>query len=187
MAKVIPCITAELKAFIEAQPVFFVASAPLSGDGHVNLSPKGLDCLRILSPDSVAYLDLTGSGNETAAHLEENGRITFMFCAFAGPPRILRLYGRGEVVLPGSDGWAELAGLFPTYPGIRQVVTATISRVQTSCGYAVPLMEYRQQRDTLVRWAEAKGDQLPQYRDQKNSRSIDGLPAPRAEAPLPQA
>ena len=186
MGKVVECITAELKAFIEAQPVFFVASAPLSGDGHVNLSPKGLDCLRILSPHRVAYLDLTGSGNETAAHVWENGRITLMFCAFAGPPRILRLYGHGEVVLPGTDAWAGLIGLFPTYPGTRQIITVTISRVQTSCGFAVPLMEYRQQRDTLVRWAEAKGDELPRYRDQKNARSMDGLPAPRADAPLPE-
>jgi hypothetical protein len=178
MGKVVECITAELKAFIEAQQVFFVASAPLSEDGHVNLSPKGLDCLRVLSPDRVAYLDLTGSGNETAAHALENGRITFMFCAFTGPPRILRLYGRAEVVLPDTESWAKLIGCFPAYPGIRQIVTATISRVQTSCGYAVPLMEYRQQRDTLVRWADAKGADLPRYRAEKNSRSIDGLPAP---------
>ena len=178
MAKVVECITPELKAFIEAQHVFFVASAPRSGQGHVNLSPKGLDCLRVLSPSRVAYLDLTGSGNETAAHLHENGRITFMFCAFAGAPRILRLYGTGEVVLPGMAEWAELSDRFPVYPGIRQIITAEISRVQTSCGFAVPLMEYTQQRDTLPRWAEAKGDDLPRYRQEKNAASIDGLPAP---------
>lgn len=187
MAKVVECITEELKAFIEAQPVFFVASAPLSGDGHVNLSPKGLDTFRILSPDRVAYLDLTGSGNETAAHLLENGRITFMFCAFTGSCRILRLYGRAEVVLPATDAWAELIDVFPTYPGIRQIITARISRVQTSCGYAVPLMEYRGQRDTLVRWAEAKGSELPRYRAEKNSSSIDGLRAPQGENPLSHA
>ncbi len=178
MAKVVECITPELKAFIEAQPLFFVASAPLSEQGHVNLSPKGLDCLRVLSPSRVAYLDLTGSGNETAAHLHENGRITFMFCAFAGPPRILRLYGAGEVVLPDTPRWEELIGHFPVYPGIRQVITAEIARVQTSCGFAVPLMELVRQRDTLPRWAEAKGEELPRYREQKNARSIDGLPAP---------
>ncbi|HYW07383.1 MAG TPA: pyridoxamine 5'-phosphate oxidase family protein [Longimicrobium sp.] len=182
MAKVLECITPELKAFIEAQPVFFVASAPLSEQGHVNLSPKGLDCLRVLTSGRVAYLDLTGSGNETSAHLHENGRITFMFCAFTGAPRILRLYGTGEVVLPDSPQWAELIGHFPSYPGIRQVVTAEISRVQTSCGFAVPLMEYSQQRDTLPRWAEAKGEDLPRYRQEKNATSIDGLPAPLARS-----
>jgi hypothetical protein len=181
MGKVVECITPELKAFIEAQPLFFVATAPLSGEGHVNLSPKGLDCLRVLSPTRVAYLDLTGSGNETAAHLHENGRITLMFCAFAGPPRILRLYGAGEVLLPESAEWAEVSSAFPTYPGIRQVVRAEITRVQTSCGFAVPLMEYSGQRDTLLRWAEAKGDALPAYRQEKNSRSIDGLSAPTAD------
>lgn len=185
MAKVLDCITPELKAFIEAQPVFFVASAPLAAEGHVNLSPKGLDCLRVLSPSRVAYLDLTGSGNETSAHLHENGRITFMFCAFTGAPRILRLYGTGEVVLPDTPGWAGLAGLFPEYPGTRQIIVAEISRVQTSCGFAVPLMDYDRQRDTLPRWAEAKGDDLPAYRRQKNAMSIDGLPAPLAPDPSP--
>jgi hypothetical protein len=180
MGKVLECITAELKAFIEAQPVFFVATAPLSGEGHVNLSPKGLDSLRVLSPTRVAYLDLTGSGNETAAHLQENGRITLMFCAFTGSPRILRLYGTGEVVLPESPGWSELAGLFPEYPGVRQIIVAEVSRVQTSCGYAVPLMDFARQRDTLLRWAEAKGETLPMYRQEKNATSIDGLPAPLA-------
>lgn len=178
MGKVVESITPELKAFIEAQPMFFVASAPLSGTGHVNVSPKGLDCLRILSPRSVAYLDLTGSGNETAAHLCENGRITFMFCAFTGSPRIVRLYGVGHVVLPETPQWRELVGRFPNYPGARQFMTAEISRVQTSCGFAVPLMEYVDQRDTLIRWAEAKGGHLPSYRKEKNTRSIDGLPAP---------
>jgi hypothetical protein len=132
----------------------------------------------VLSPSRVAYLDLTGSGNETAAHLRENGRITFMFCAFAGPPRILRLYGAGEVVLPGDGEWEALSSGFPSYPGIRQIVRADISRVQTSCGFAVPLMECAGQRDTLLRWAEAKGDALPAYREEKNTFSIDGLPAP---------
>ena len=108
MAELYDEITDRLHAFIEAQQIFFVASAPLDGNGHVNVSPKGLDCLRILSPTRVAYLDLTGSGNETSAHLLENSRITFMFCAFSGPPRILRLFGRGNVALPGSDAWTEL-------------------------------------------------------------------------------
>lgn len=183
MGKVVDCITPELRSFIEEQPLFFVASAPLADEGHVNLSPKGLDCLRVLGPHEVAYLDLTGSGNETAAHLAENGRITLMFCAFAGPPRILRLYGRGSVVLPDTERWEALRGLFPEYPGVRQVVTAHVTRVQTSCGFAVPRMELAGQRDTLLRWAEAKGDGLPAYRAEKNARSIDGLPAPLAEEP----
>jgi pyridoxamine 5'-phosphate oxidase-like protein len=188
MGKVLECITPDLKAFIEAQPLFFVATAPLSGHGHVNLSPKGLDSLRVLSSSRIAYLDLTGSGNETAAHLQENGRITLMFCAFTGAPRVLRLHGTGEVVLPGSPEWAELIGEFPAYPGVRQIIAARISRVATSCGYAVPLMDYAGQRDTLLRWAEAKGETLPLYRQEKNATSIDGLPAPLApEATSPLA
>ena len=181
MAKRYDQVTEELARFIAAQPLFFVASAPLDADGHVNLSPKGLDCLRLLSPRRVAYLDLTGSGNETSAHLAENGRITFMFCAFAGPPSILRLYGHGRVVLRGADEWHELSEHFPSYPGARQIIVADISMVQTSCGFAVPLMDYRGQRDTLIRWAEAKGeDELAAYQQQKNLRSLDGLPTPLA-------
>jgi Pyridoxamine 5'-phosphate oxidase len=177
MAKLYDTITDELAAFIRAQPLFFVASAPLDLHGHVNLSPKGLDSFRILSPTQVAYLDLTGSGNETSAHLEENGRITFMFCAFARPPRILRLYGHGEVVLPHMAAWNTLAPYFRPYPGMRQIVVADITRVQTSCGFGVPLMNYVNQRDTLIRWAEAKGeDGIAAYHCGKNMISIDGLP-----------
>ena len=180
MARVHDSITGELRAFIEAQPLFFTASAPLAADGHVNLSPKGLDTLRVLGPDRVAYLDLTGSGNETSAHLHENGRITLMFCAFQGPPRILRLFGTGRVVLPGDAEWDALAAYFPAYPGARQVVVGDVHRVQTSCGFGVPRMEPAGERDQLLRWAEAKGDALPSYRREKNARSIDGLPAPVA-------
>ena len=175
MGKVHPAISDELARFIATQPLFFVATAPLAGEGHVNLSPKGLDCLALLGPDRVAYLDLTGSGNETAAHLVENGRITLMFCSFQGRPQILRLYGRGEVAPPGSSRWEELIGRFPSYPGARHIVE--IERVQTSCGFAVPLMAYERQRDTLLRWAENKGEEgLIEYRATKNERSIDGLP-----------
>lgn len=179
MARTYPLITDELRAFIEAQQLFFVASAPLDPAGHVNLSPKGLDTLRVLSPARVAYFDLTGSGNETSAHLLENGRLTFMFCAFAGPPRILRLYGTGTTVLPGSAAWNELAPLFTPYPGARQLIVADITRVQTSCGYAVPRYDYVEQRDTLLRWADAKGDAgLEAYWQEKNHVSLDGLPTP---------
>ena len=178
MGKVLQAITPELQAFIEAQPLFFVASAPLAGDGHINVSPKGLDCFRVLSPNRVAYLDLTGSGNETAAHLLENGRITFMFCAFSGPPRIVRLYGHGVVALAGTPKWDELIGSFEVKPGALQIMIAEITRVQTSCGFGVPLMTFIDQRDTLPRWAESKGSDLGRYRALKNAKSIDGLSAP---------
>ena len=185
MGKAFSEISDELRAFIEAQPMFFVATAPLAEHGHVNLSPKGLDTFRVLSPTRVAYLDLTGSGNETAAHLAENGRITFMFCAFAGVPRILRLYGRGVAVLPGDEAWNQLSPLFPELPGARQIVLADLTRVQTSCGFGVPLLAEGRQRANLIRWAEAKGaDGLQRYREDKNRRSIDGLPA-RVPGELP--
>ncbi|HEY9624133.1 MAG TPA: pyridoxamine 5'-phosphate oxidase family protein [Crinalium sp.] len=181
MAKVFEQITDDLQQFITKQHIYFVATAPLSAGGHVNLSPKGLDSFRILSPNRVAYLDLTGSGNETSAHLQENGRITFMFCAFQGPPVILRLYGRGQVVLPGASEWESLYSLFPSIPGVRQIITAEIDRVQTSCGTGVPLYEYEGDRDAIVQWANKKGeDGLLDYWQQKNRVSIDGLPTPLA-------
>lgn len=183
MAKVFDSITAELQRFIAAQHIFFVATAPLSPIGHVNLSPKGLDSFRILSPNRVAYLDLTGSGNETSAHLQENGRITLMFCAFEGAPLILRLYGRGQTILPGSTDWHSLAALFPTIPGSRQIIVADIERVQTSCGTGVPLYEYQDQRESLIQWACKKGDQgLQDYWQQKNVISIDGLDTPLGQS-----
>jgi len=136
----------------------------------------------VLTPTQVAYLDLTGSGNETSAHLRENGRITLMFCAFNGPPKILRLYGRGETVLPGSNRWAELSQRFREYPGARQIIVAEIDRVQTSCGFAVSRYAYAGQRDTLLRWADAKGGNgLETYRRERNAHSIDGLVTPLGE------
>ncbi len=182
MAKVFDHITEELQRFIAAQPLFFVATAPLSATGHVNLSPKGLDSFRVLSSKQVAYLDLTGSGNETSAHLLENGRITFMFCAFQGAPMILRLYGQGRVVLPTSDDWQGLFSQFLPIPGTRQIIVAEINRVQTSCGNGVPLMEFAEQRQIMVDWAIKKGeDGLRAYHREKNCVSVDGLPTPLAK------
>jgi hypothetical protein len=172
-------ITSELRDFILRQHLFFVASAPLSAEGHVNLSPKGMESLCILSPQRVAYLDLVGSGNETSAHLRENGRITFMFCAFDGPPNILRLYGTGHTVLPGQPEWGALSQHFSMkdYPGARQIIVADITRVQTSCGFGVPLFEYQRERDQFFKWVEKEGPQGIQAYTQKHNRtSLDGLP-----------
>lgn len=177
MAKTHPHITDDLREFIQHQKLFFVASAPLSPDGHVNLSPKGHDCLRVLSPTQVAYLDRTGSGNETSAHILENGRITLMWCAFDVPPNILRLYGRGRVVLPTDSEWTTLAAPFEVPLGARQLVIVDVDRVQTSCGFGVPLFEYVEERPQMDAWAERKGpDGLANYRQEKNLCSIDGLP-----------
>lgn len=181
MAKTFDTITDDLRELIAAQAMFFVATAPLDGDGHVNVSPKGLDTFRVLGPRRVAYLDLTGSGNETAAHLLENGRVTFLFCAFSGPPKILRLYGRGRAVLSGDPDWDELVAGFPAFRGTRQVIDVAVERIQTSCGFGIPLYDYRGDRDTLPRWAESKGDDgLAAYQREKNRHSIDGLPTPFA-------
>ncbi|UCE88240.1 MAG: pyridoxamine 5'-phosphate oxidase family protein [Pseudomonadota bacterium] len=177
MNKPHPGITPELAEWIEQQPVCFVATAPLAGDGHINLSPRGLDSIRIVEPHQVAILDLTGSGNETAAHLQENGRITVMFCAFAGKPRILRLYGTGEVVLPDRSAWPELRSRFAAdTAGVRQIFRVTVTRVATSCGFGVPLLEYVADRDELPNWAARKGPEgLAEYRDKNNRVSLDGL------------
>lgn len=181
MGKFFDALTPVLETFIQEQPLFFVATAPLSTTGHINLSPKGLDAFRILSPNRIAYLDLTGSGNETSAHLAENGRVTFMFCAFSGPPNILRLYGHGRTVLPDTEEWEELVPHFTLLPGARQIIVADIHTIQTSCGFAVPLMDYVGQRDTLLRWAEVKGpEKIEAYKREKNTESIDGLPTPLA-------
>ncbi|HRO70078.1 MAG TPA: pyridoxamine 5'-phosphate oxidase family protein [Chitinophagaceae bacterium] len=165
------------REFIEAQHMFFVSTAPLSVDGHINLSPKGLGTFRVLSPNRVAYLDIVGSGNETSAHLLENGRVTFMFCAFDGPPNILRLYGQGRTVLPGDNEWGGLSSYFTLPPATRQIILADITRVQTSCGFGVPYYEYTGERDHAHKWAEKKGAQgLEDYKKEKNMLSMDGLP-----------
>ncbi len=158
------------------QPLFFVATAPSGAEGHVNLSPKGYDTLRVLGERRVAYLDLTGSGVETIAHLRENGRITLMACAFGGNPRISRIYGRGTVHAVGTPGFDELAPRFPGLPGRRAVIDVAIEGVTTSCGYAVPLMDLVGERDRLVDWAVTKGETgIVEYWASKNAQSIDGL------------
>jgi hypothetical protein len=175
-------ITPEIEEFIQAQSIFFVATAPLSSDGRVNVSPKGLDCFRVLSPKRVAYLDLTGSGNETAAHVTENGRMTIMFCAFAEKPNILRLYGRGSLVFPGSPQWSALAEKFTMLAGARQIIVCDVDRVQNSCGMAVPIMKFEKHRQELIKWAEKKGPAgVKEYRDKKNRLSIDGIEIPSSD------
>lgn len=177
MGKLHDALDERLIAFLQAQHLFFVATAPSGPGGHVNLSPKGLDSFRVLDARTVAYLDLTGSGVETIAHLRDNGRITLMFCAFAGPPKIVRLYGRGEVVPAGDPAFAALAAGFPRLPGARAVIRVHLERIADSCGYAVPLYEYGGERRQLIDWAERKGPQeLATYRRDKNARSIDDLP-----------
>lgn len=178
MGKLYGEIDTRLQRFIEAQHMFFVATAPLSGDGHVNLSPKGLDTFALLGPREVAYLDLTGSGIETLAHLRENGRIVFLFCAFEGPPLIVRLHGTGEAVEPGHAEFEALVARFPEHLGTRCVIRARIDRISDSCGYGVPLYDYAGERDQLVLWAERKeaGDGIAAYQREENAVSIDGLP-----------
>ena len=174
MAKFYASLTDELRAFIQRQHMFFVASAPISG--RINLSPKGLDALRVVNDTEVAYLDLTGSGNETAAHLKENGRLTLMFCSFEGQPLILRLYGTGRVIGPNDAAWPRYHGLFKPQPGERQIIVLQVDSLQTSCGAGVPLYDYQRERDELLAWARKKGEEgMHAYRHEKNRISIDGL------------
>jgi len=177
MAKFSDSILPQHQEFIENQKIFFVSSAPLSAEGHINLSPKGIDSFRVLSSNKVAYMDIIGSGNETSAHVLENGRITFMFCAFEGPPNILRLYGKGHTVLPGDKEWDELSGHFSLQLATRQIIVGDIDKTQTSCGFSVPLYEYMGERDHAEKWANTKGvDGLEAYKKEKNRVSMDGLP-----------
>jgi hypothetical protein len=164
-------------AWIDAQPMFFVATAPTAG-GHVNMSPKGLDSLRVLNEKEIAYLDVTGSGAETIAHLRDDGRITLMWNAFDGPARILRVYGRGHVCLPGSARFEELIALFDERRGIRSVITVGVERVQDSCGFGVPRMVFVENRTEMDSWVGRRSDDdIAEYRREKNSTSIDGLAA----------
>lgn len=180
MSEALSEISDEVAEFIRSQHMFFVATAPSSLDGHLNLSPKGLDTFSILDPRSVAYLDLTGSGIETVAHLKENGRVVVMFCAFKGEPNIVRIYGRGKVLEPGMEGFDDLCALFPPYPGTRSVIKIDITRVSTSCGWGVPNYEFGDDREMLLDWAEHKGPEgIAAYQRAKNRSSVDGLPGLR--------
>lgn len=179
MGRVHESITPALAEFIGAQKLFFVATAPSTG-GHVNVSPKGYDTLRILDDRRVAYLDLTGSGIETFAHLRDNARITIMWCAFEGPPRIVRVQGTGEAVAHDDQRFAELAALFEPRRGVRAVIVVTADRIADSCGFSVPLMQFVDERDQLDRWTDRKSEaELADYHAAQNAASIDGLPALR--------
>jgi hypothetical protein len=197
MGKVYTGLDERLRQFISAQPVFFVATAPSGDGGHVNVSPKGYrDTFAVLGQHTVAYLDLTGSGAETIAHLRQNGRITIMFCSFTETPKILRLQGTGRAVLPGEPDWNALAGCFPETAGTtpaedtagtaarRAIVVAELDRITDSCGYSVPVMELVEERDLLLRWAGRKTPgELDDYRAEHNAVSIDGIPALGAPDP----
>jgi hypothetical protein len=173
MGKKYESINSDQVEFITARKIFFCATA--APTGRVNLSPKGGDTLRVLGSDRVVWINMTGSGNETAAHLLEDPRMTLMFCAFEGDPKILRLYGSARAVTPTDADWDELAGLFDAGPGARQVFDMRVDLVQTSCGFGVPYFDYAGDRDDLQRWAERKGeDGVRQYWQLKNSRSLDG-------------
>jgi hypothetical protein len=189
MATVHEVIDAKLREFIEAQPLFFVATAPLAADGHVNLSPKGtLGSLAVLGPDRIAYLDLTGSGAESLAHLRENGRVTLMWVAFEGPPNIVRVHGTGEVLWRDDPRWEEYVGLFPAAadPGPRAIVLVQATRISDSCGYAVPFMEYQGERRLLAEYFGRRDEEFHvDYVARKNATSIDGLPAVPVETLRP--
>jgi hypothetical protein len=178
MSSIFDGIDHKLRAFIEAQPVFFVATAPIAADGHINLSPKGLGALKVIDKSTVAYLDLTGSGIETISHLRENGRIVVMLCAFQGAPRIVRLHGHGEALMADTAEFDELAPLFPDSEGRRSIIRVRVDRVADSCGYGVPLMNYAAERPQMPQWVERKGGRegILAYQDDKNAASIDGLP-----------
>lgn len=175
MAKFYSELNQALQKFITAQQMFFVATAPAAG--RVNLSPKGMDTFRCFDAKTVAYLDLVGSGNETAAHIAENGRLTMMFCSFCEKPLILRLSGQARIVHRREAAWAELYPRFEPYPNARQIIILDIALVQTSCGFGVPVYEFKRRRTNMAEWAEKKGAAgLIKYQREYNQKSIDGLP-----------
>ena len=177
MGKHYNALDSDLQAWIAQQKLFFVATAPLAADGHVNCSPKGADTFRILNDRSVAYLDLTGSGIETVAHVQENRRIVIMFCAFEGAPKIVRLHGQAEVLYPDHPEFSGLGQKFEPHLSARAIIRVTLTRISDSCGFGVPRFDFVAQRDTMDGWAETKGcDGLVAYRREKNRVSIDGIP-----------
>ena len=177
MGKVFDGIDEPLQAWIAAQPMWFVATAPLAGDGHVNLSPRGHDSLSVLGPRRLAWVDYTGSGVETIAHLRENARVTLMWCSYTARPRIVRVHGRGSVVLPGQELFAEVVAQHPEHPSTRAVIVVDVERVSDSCGYGVPVMEFVEERDLMRLSADKRGpDGLKAYRAEHNTTSLDGLP-----------
>jgi len=182
MGRTYDALDDQLTGFLQAQHVFFVATAPADG-GHVNVSPKGLDTFAVLDARTVAYLDLTGSGIETIAHIRQNGRITLLFCAFDGPPRIVRLYGIGRVIPIDAPDFAERAARFPSYTNARAIIEIGLDRIADSCGYGVPRYRYEGERSQLLDWAERKGPEgLAAYRAERNAASIDALPGLRPPA-----
>jgi hypothetical protein len=176
MGKEYPEIDQTIRDWIEKQKLFFVSTAPLSASGLVNCSPKGMDTFRVLGSRSIGYLDLTGSGVETIAHLKENRRITIMMCAFEGPPKIFRFYGRGEAFEKGSARYAELVPQFEEFSGARSIIHIEIDHIIDSCGYSIPLYDYAGERDVLIKWADTKGDEgVANYQQENNRESLDGL------------
>lgn len=174
MSKLIQEITPDLQDFIKEQKIFFVATA--AQQGRINLSPKGHDTLRVLSPKKIVWLNLTGSGNETAAHLLLNNRITIMMCAFEGKPLILRLYGHGKAYHEGDAQFQKHIGLFEENTGSRQIIEMDIDLVQTSCGYSIPFMDFKEERGQLNSWSKKQGkDKIKSYWNKKNTKSIDGF------------
>ncbi|MBD0364452.1 MAG: pyridoxamine 5'-phosphate oxidase family protein [Coleofasciculus sp. C3-bin4] len=175
MAKFYSDLDASLQNFIKEQKIFFTATAPQKG--RINLSPKGIDTFRCIDNKTVAYLDLTGSGNETSAHLNEDSRMTIMFCSFSDNPLILRLYGQGKVIRPRDKEWQTFYSLFKPLPGERQIIVLEVDSAQTSCGFGVPVYEFKEERKTLIEWANKKGEHgIYEYWEAKNLKSIDGLP-----------
>jgi len=175
MSKWFKSITTEMREFIAEQKVFFVATAPHAG--RINLSPKGMDTFRVLDETRAIYLDITGSGNETAAHLLDDGRLTIMFCSFDKAANITRLYGRGRAVHPHDEEWNEYLALFPHEPGVRQIIEINVESAMTSCGYGVPQLQGLEERDTLRKyWQGRSDDAVVEYQHKENLQSIDGLP-----------
>ena len=187
MGRIYDLIDDKLREFLLNQHVFFVATSPNDAKGHINLSPKGLESFRVLDEETVAYADLTGSGAETIAHLKENGRIVLMFCAFMGPPKIVRLHGAGDVIEANQPAFQDLQALFPAFDGLRSIIRIHCHRISDSCGFGVPIMAYQGERDQLTKWALQKGEQgILQYQRKNNQTSIDGLPGLTIEGQEPQ-